>query len=284
MKWREQLAESAQGSLGSGGFSRHNCPACLTRHHKEDTEQCISLNNTNGFFKCWRCGWKGRIGEHDDHDFEDVDDRPEDLETPSDYIPLAGGSMLTRPARQWLHKRGVIDSAMRGACLGYAYKGEHRGRVIMPIWDSEGTWIGWVGRSIIKGEPRPYHSARGMPRARLFYADQAATNAPPDPGPLIVTEGPMDALAHWPRAAACLGKPTADQVERLRGITRPGVVALDGDAWREGLALARSLRAAGRLWWSIALPPREDLGSLPHKSVSDAVRYAVENQTDVQLF
>ncbi len=65
-----------------------------------------------------------------------------------------------------------------------------------------------------------------------------------DPSYRIVhRQGVLDALAYWPNAVACLGKPTPDQLGLVASaLRRPIVIALDKDARRESMKAAAELR------------------------------------------
>jgi hypothetical protein len=283
VSWSTSVEESVRESgRGVSGYTRVNCPACPDRVGKVDRKRSVSVNLGNGFWRCWRCDARGRLpgdwedGWEDDEGWEDIES---EIEEPSDYTPISDHPKL-RPATRFLNRRGVPPELWTQARLGYAREGAHRHRVIMPIWDAGGDWIGWVGRDVTGRRLPPYHTAAGTDRRRVFYNDIALAQT--TDVPLLVTEGPIDALRHWPNASAALGKPTPDHVERLRACPRPLIIALDGDAWREGLGIAQSLRI-DRPAFALRLPHAEDLDSTDPDLVRAGVRYAVDHGCDVDL-
>lgn len=288
MSWRDDVAAQVEGLRGGGsGHARVNCPACPDRVGKLDFKHSLSVNMRNGWWKCHRCDYRGRLagygedGFDDDDGWEDVEDEPE-VEEPSDYHALPGRALSLERAREYLAGRGVSEQVMAEAKLGYALKGKHAGRIILPLLDHDDAWLGWVGRGIHQRVFPPSYTAQGMDRRRLFYNQRALTERGPGAA-LIVTEGPFDALRLWPNAVACMGKPTEDHIERLTICPRPVVVALDGDAWREGLGVARVLRLRGREAYALALPRAEDPGSLPAEVIHAGVAFALKEKSDTDL-
>jgi hypothetical protein len=270
---------------GSSGHARVRCPACLAKTGREDYRKSVSVNLRNGWWKCWRCDTRGRVpgdwGDADDLSPDDGWEDVDDYEEPSDYVQLGGGSssLAYAPALQFLAKRRVPSEVYIAARVGYARTGQHGRRVIFPVLDADGAWRGWVGRHIGDGVPK-YLTAPGMNRRRLFYNDAAVHDGT---DPLLVVEGVFDALRHWPRAAACLGKPTHDQLARLAALRRPIIVALDGDAWREGLAAAESLRFRGADAYAVRLPPTTDPDTLDPQRLSAGVAYCLAAGSDADL-
>ncbi len=225
---------------------------------------------------------------------EDADETASDatweLETPSAYIPLTEGASCLRAPWSYLAKRGIDRQTATSARIGYADTGRHRFMLVLPIWDAEQKWVGWVGKSIARAgrQARTNHTARGFKRGEMFYGEHLMAQRASH-GPLVVTEGPFDALALWGRAVACLGKPTRVHRERLTALARirPLIIMLDGDAWRTGAALAFGIRQLGGKAISVRLPPAMDLGDLGRTQQAerlwpDLVEHSEKNM-DVEL-
>lgn len=285
MSWRDEVNTAVEGeTAGRSGYTRVNCPACDDRVGKRDRKSSVSVNLRDGWWRCWRCDWRGRLNGYDDDDIEDdegwEDVEEVEIERPSEYWELSKPSYFLEAPRKYLRSRDVHENLWTQARLGYAMRGKHSGRIIMPIWGDDGHWLGWVGRHIGKSTI-PYWTAKGMDRRSLFYNNIALGRT--TEVPLVVTEGPFDALRHWPDAVAALGKPTEDHIAVLRQCKRPIVIALDGDAWSEGLGVAQILRTFGRKAYALALPPVEDLDSTDPNLVRYGIRYTMENETDADL-
>ena len=290
MSNREEIEAAVEGMRGGeSGYVRVTCPACPERVGKIDLKRSVSVNLRRGWYRCWRCDWRGRLPGFDDLDtYGDDDDGWEDIEEievekPSDFHPLPGRAFALAAARDYLDRRKIPRETIEGAGLGYALKGKSAGRIIMPIMGREfGIWLGWVGRGI-RPEIRPaYWTASGMDRRRTLYND-LALDGPADGPPLIVTEGPFDALRWWPDAVACLGKPTPEHLIRLGSCGRRMIIALDGDAWRESLGVAKLLRMKGREAYALALPRGEDLDTTDTTLVREGIAFALREKTDADL-
>jgi hypothetical protein len=278
------------------------CPFCLAKTGNPDTKfkltikvsgetktTAIPLSPENGAYNCYRCSGHGIgdfrwIGELADlPDPAAAPPAPPDLGPPEGFLPIAShmfdkDSGPLQPYVAYLLQRGVLANAI-AASAGACTKGKWRGRVVLPVKDAAGRWLGFSARLI---EDRPPLSVRamrpsanvpiayderpkylyppGMDRRKMLWGLETL---PPAPSPAWVVEGVFDALPLFPNALATFGKNVTDeQVEMLAGLERPIVVCLDGDAW----TLARSLAARLRLrrvdatWCQ--LPPGSDPGQL----------------------
>jgi len=273
-RYLEEIAESFSPSTSA--YTRVNCPACEDRgKDTADNSRSLSINNENGFFKCWRCELKGKLFDNEDEEIEDENEEWEDvpLEMPSDFRAIESSD----EGLNYMLGRGFDQETMRRAGVGFACWGKHAGRVILPFRGITGELVGWVGRTTRDANPR-YWTAQGMDRSRIFYNDSEVYKKRETP--LIVTEGPLDALKWWPHAVAALGKPTSEQKEKLAKHARPMLIILDGDAWREGLSIARELRRKGAEAYAIALEPGKDLAETKKDTIRKAAKFAFEHKID----
>lgn len=217
----------------------------------------------SGFFKCYRCGVLGLLGGSGNPSGQAPAPARgfSDYGGPEGWIPLwtpeASTSELLRPALRMLVRRGIEPDAWEGARLGACLTGRAANRVVVPLLEADGkTWWGWVGRSWAEQPEMRYRTADAMQRVQLFNGAMLVEQSPIAAG---LVEGVFDALPYWPRCAAFLGKPDGQQLDWIAAhARRPVVVALDGDAWREGemtaqLLLQRGVRAA----W-VQLPAAKD--------------------------
>ena len=176
MSWRTEVADAvAARSESAGGYVRVNCPACVERAGKFDRQRSLSVNTGNGWWLCHRCGWRGRLAGYDDDSdaWEDREPReaPE-VEQPSDYQPVTRElGQLTLAPHRYLRSRGVEPRVVREARIGYAMRGDHAGRIILPLVPAE-DWreVGWVGRDLT-GRQRRYHVSSGVDGQTTFYND-----------------------------------------------------------------------------------------------------------------
>ncbi len=269
MRTDDIRAAVAGARAGASGYARVTCPRCEARKGSGDAHRSLSFKVASGWWNCWRCGTRGRL---DGAEYAEVDDDAvglepgPDVELPEGCLVLydehrRGRSYACDPAWRYLTERGLHPDDVAEAGLGYCPTGPCAGRIVVPVVDAGGALVGWNARGVYPGMEPKYLHAPGMKRGVHLYNEAALYRAAR--GPVYVVEGTFDALALWPQAVACLGKPVAGHHALLRTAWRPVVWALDGDAWRECHAAALQLRAAGkqRVGW-LKLPPGEDPGKL----------------------
>lgn len=273
-------------SPSAGGWWRVDCPHCAAVVGKVDRTQALAVSSTTGWWRCWRCGTSGRdrsIGDGSWHAAARVESsiHDADLGPPEGFTPLGeepgASAAVTGPARAYLARRGVPPPLVAELGIGAVVSGKLAHRVVVPVID-DGRWAGWVARDWTGEAERRYLYPRGMRREGLLF-NGAALHDHDSYLPVIVVEGVFDALPHYPHAVACLGKPTASHVVALSMTERPVVVALDGDAWREGMALAQKLRLLGREAAHLRLPPTTDPGDFSASEFWDRATGCLNPQT-----
>jgi DNA primase len=187
------------------------------------------------------------------------EDAPAPPARPAHFWPLFDGaaahSECFADARDYVLGRGLELRTVKAAGVGACTRGDWAGRIIVPITSPEGGWLWHVGRAWSPAAVRPYMYPRGARKGLLYNASALARESDE---PVLVVEGVFDALAHWPDAVAVLGKPTEEHIEALAAARRPVCVVLDGDAWREGEALAMRLQLEGQRAGHVKLGPRQD--------------------------
>lgn len=253
----------ARHKPNSKGIVRANCPHCENVLGKVDRKSCLSLNVTNGYWKCYRCSSSGKLGELpfdlDTIKLADVDAPVVPINLPSGYVPLfereGQAALVCKPARKYLAKRGITEETVKSARIGACIRGFFNGRIIVPIYKA-GKLAGYVGRAWSKHAERKYLYNEGFSRADTLYNEEALYKT--TDVPCLVVEGVFDSFPYYPDVVACLGKPSQAQIEMMAAARRPVVVCLDGDAWREAVALAMGLKLAGVRAAAIHIPPGLD--------------------------
>ena len=261
------------------GWLRAVCPFCFERVGKQDKRRSLSILPGRWFYRCWRCHISGvlpRAPEGGAHlELPERDPSQFDLGPPEGFMPLAtepaASALVTREARAYLEGRGVAPSVWAEAGVGVSLHGFAAQRIVVPVTDpGSGDWFGWVGRAWDRDCELRYRYPPGMERGLcLFNAGALAVRTST---PALIVEGVFDALPHWPHAVACLGKPTEAQIEIMREAARPILVALDGDAWSEGEALALRLQLEGVSATSVRLPPCTDPGDFAYDELMALTR------------
>lgn len=282
---RETLRRAASqiDRVGPTGWGRTQCPFCLAVVGTADARGGLGVHFPSGFCHCFRCktrgfldtsGKKAEVAPPVPVEAEASQD-PE-LGPPPGFLPLWTGdgatSLALEPARQYLRSRGVGAQTIEEARIGVCLEGAAANRIVVPILDLDGTWLGWQARPWAKGYRVKYLSATGFDREKNVY--NAAALAVDTDVPVLVVEGTFDALPYWPDVVALLGKPSEGQIQLLLSATRPIVAALDGDAWLEGEMLAARLSFDGARATALHLPPTRDPGDLPPAKVVAAAQRA----------
>lgn len=283
----QAVQDAFAGAMPGTGWKRARCPLCLERTGKDDKRASLSLNTESGRWSCHKCQAKGRLKDFDLGTWqpklpgEAEEERP-GVDPPQGFTALWAAPGLTaeatRPAREYLAKRGVTREAIAGCAVGACLDSYCRGRVVVPHgYQAKGRWVGWIARDHVGDKELRYLYPKGMDRSRIWRQD--ALDRVTDE-PLLLVEGVFDALPHYPNAAAFLGKPIGAHVSTLsqhRG--RPLAICLDGDAWEEGWAMAQRLLFAGvpRVA-AIRLPPGTDPGDADPAWLMAEARKVLRNQ------
>ncbi len=161
-----------------------------------------------------------------------------------------------RGLRDYLSSRGYDDSEMLAAGMlvqpeaGGSPYDRFRGRVVFPITDERGVFIGMGGRGLGNEQPKYLNSPQSelFDKGRTLYGLQLAGKEIRESGAAVVVEGYMDVIGPWQagfrNVVASMGTSLTERhAALLRRFTTRVVLAMDPDA--AGLAAAE--RAGGLL-------------------------------------
>lgn len=300
---RDQLIASAVAGkpVTKKGYVRCACPLCELREGSPDRKRSFGLNVSSLWYECYRCGVVGRMDTRPE-DFEglELEDRPEveGIDGPPDgFLYLdeepAYSSRCFAPAWDYLLGdtplgRGLTEEQVSRAAIGVCTWGKFQGRVVVPVFDTEGKWAWYVGRAWTKKAEKPYLYPSGGRRGILYNhgAILVETDAP-----VLMVEGAFDAIPYRAAdgaddvdACAYLGKPTEFHLLALEDAKRPIVHVLDGDAHAEAWAITMRLRLAGKQAGTVRLPPRIDPDEVDRERLLDcAWRSLSESDGEVRL-
>ncbi|HEX5806665.1 MAG TPA: DNA primase [Macromonas sp.] len=171
-----------------------------------------------------------------------------------------------------------------------------RDRIMFPIRNVKGEYIGFGGRVLDKGEPKYLNSPETpvFSKGHELYGLFEARSAIRQHGYVLVTEGYMDVVAlaqlGFANAVATLGTAcTADHVRLLFRFSEAVVFSFDGDA--AGRRAARKALEAALPWASdtrnikfLFLPAEHDPDSFIREHGTDAFAQAVKNATPLSRF
>tara|TARA_R110000796_G_scaffold87709_1_gene189049 strand:- start:198 stop:1124 length:927 start_codon:yes stop_codon:yes gene_type:complete len=254
----ELLVNLVDSVLGGGkrtarGNKAYTCPHC--NHSKPKLEVNFSQEK-KGYnpWHCWACDKKGsRISQI----FKKVGVSPEKFEElrkligneveyktkktlasislPKEFKPIIGNkAILSRHAHVYLKNRGITLEDIEKYNIGYCDSGPYAKMVIIPSYDELGELNFFTGRSFDKN---PYIKYKNPEISRDIIPFELFINWDL---PLILCEGPFDAIAIKRNAIPLLGKNL--QPTLLKKIVTSTVkkiyIALDVDAMKQALDFA----------------------------------------------
>ncbi len=287
------LEAVATGSKGTSGWVRSNCPFCPLKGEGPDTHQSWGLYEDTGYWHCFRCNTKGRLG--DGPIVEEVEEGGprEYVDPPESFIPLASDdgrkAIVLEHARNYVLSRGLSWRTIEEAGIGACLKGKYGGRIVVPVRTASGKWHGFFARVWLSSAATKAAEAEAHREGRRFFRyltapgewrkhvlfNQAALSVETDE-PLGVFEGGFSGFGVWPDCVACLGKPTEAQRALLLQARRPLAICLDGDAWEEGEGLAMWLKYQGKSAGYVHFPPKQDGNDRPPEWVREQMRQCIE--------
>ena len=254
----ELLVNLVDSVLGAGkrtarGNKAYHCPYC--NHHKPKLEVNFSQNK-KGYnpWHCWVCNKKGsrisslfkKISASAEKFVElkkligsEVEVKKEkstvQLKLPQEYKPILGSKeILARHAFSYLKKRGITIDDIEKYNIGYCETGRYAKMVIIPSYDESGNLNYFTGRSF---EKDPYIKYRNPEASRDIVPFELFINWNI---PLVLCEGPFDAIAIKRNAIPLLGKNI--QRNLMKKIVTSKVekiyIALDTDAQKQAVKFA----------------------------------------------
>jgi len=159
------------------------------------------------------------------------------LTLPTQYIPLWEQSrdLEYRQAWAYLKSRGVSHDDVLKYQLGYCKEGSYSHRIIIPSFDVDGKLNFFSGRSYFSDSSFPYLNPRGNKNIVGFESLISWKF------PIVICEGPMDAIAIRRNAIPMFGKtvPPALVYEVLANEVQDIYLALDKDAIKKALNIAK---------------------------------------------
>ena len=278
----ELLVNLVNKVLGTGkrtarGNQSYHCPFC--NHHKPKLEVNFTENKKgHNPWHCWVCGKKGKtikglfkLLKTPSENFIELGklvktgSQVEEIivenhvELPKEFKHIIGNYDLTaRQAHSYLRKRNITDDDILKYNLGYCDFGRYKNMVIIPSYDKDGTLNYFTGRSF---EKDPFIKYRNPECSRDIIPFELFINWD---SPLILCEGPFDAIAIKRNAIPLLGKNI--QSSLLKRIVQSTVkkiyIALDTDAIKQALKHCEYLLNQGKEVYLVELDGKDpsDLG------------------------
>ena len=259
------------------GNQAYHCPFC--NHHKPKLEVNFT-ENKKGYnpWHCWVCGKKGKtikglfklLKAPSDKFIElnklvKTGSEVEEVivqnivELPKEFKPILNNPDITaKRAYNYLRNRNISDDDIIKYNIGYCNFGRYANMVIIPSYDKDGTLNYFTGRSF---EKDPFIKYRNPECSRDIIPFELFINWD---SPLVLCEGPFDAIAIKRNAIPLLGKNI--QSSLLKRIVQSTVkkiyIALDTDAIKQALKHCEYLLNQGKEVYLVELDGKDpsDLG------------------------
>ena len=259
------------------GNQAYHCPFC--NHHKPKLEINFTENKKgHNPWHCWVCGKKGKtikglfklLKSPSDKFIElgklvKTGSQVEEVivqnivELPKEFKQILGNTDLkAKQAYNYLRKRNLTDDDIIKYNIGYCDFGRYTNMIIIPSYDKDGTLNYFTGRSF---EQDPFVKYRNPECSRDIIPFELFINWD---SPLVLCEGPFDAIAIKRNAIPLLGKNI--QSNLLKRIVQSTVkkiyIALDTDAIKQALKHCEYLLNQGKEVYLVELDGKDpsDLG------------------------
>ena len=254
----ELLVNLVNSVLGSGkrtarGNQAHKCPFC--NHHKPKLEINFTENKQgNNPWHCWACDKRGKTVNSL---FKQVKASPDkftelkklvktgsevkdyvvtkSITLPKEYKSLSSNNdLIARHALAYLKSRNITKDDILKYNIGYCESGRYAKMVIIPSYDAEGNLNYFTGRSF---EKDPYVKYRNPEASRDIIPFELFINFDL---PLVLCEGPFDAIAIKRNAIPLLGKNIQQNLMKkiVKSTVEKIYIALDTDAQKQALKFA----------------------------------------------
>ena len=253
------------GKATSRGNYAYNCPIC--KHHKPKLEINMTEDaKGENRWHCWVCNARGKklyqlfkvieispevlselktITKYTGPVVENTTPTEQKVTLPKEYKPLTNihpSNIIGRHAYSYIKSRGITDEDILKYGIGYCETGRYANMVIIPSYDENGKLNYFTGRSFDKNSSVSYKNpivSRDIIPFELFVNWDL---------PLILCEGPFDAIAIKRNVIPLLGKNI--QTKLMKKIVKSSVkkiyIALDKDAQKQALEFCEQLMNEGK--------------------------------------
>ena len=243
----------------SKGQISFDCPECDDDRHKGNLE----INYFSHVYKCWSCeseGTHGTVGKLFDlygnksqkkvykvlqpEEFKPKEVRKEKLRLPNEFKlfkDVSESHPIRRQAYTYLSNRGITNEIIEKYKIGFCSNGEFGGRVIVPSYTESGVLNYFIARSWIPNTRAKYKNPEAEKDKIIF--NESLINWNQD---IFLVEGVFDGF-FLPNSIAMLGKHMSEILfdtiyQRGMGTV---IIALDRDAWYNGVKLYHELNGGG---------------------------------------
>lgn len=287
------VANIVDSILGKGkptarGNQSYHCPFC---HHSKPK---LEVNFNEGgkgamHWHCWVCNKRGKnivsllkqvdapyekieeVKKHTNYKGVVFKEKPrEKIQLPKEYKPLLSISkydLVGRKALAYVKKRGITKDDILKYNLGYCDGGKFDQMIIIPSYDNNGELNYFSSRNFNPNSPVSY---KNPPVSRDIIPFELFINWS---SPLILCEGPFDALAIKRNALPLLGKNI--QKELMKKIVTSEVekiyLVLDKDAQKQSLKFCDYLLKEGKEVYLVDLQEK-DPGEMGFEKITKLIQ------------
>ena len=275
----QSLVALTNSVLGSGkstarGNYAYHCPLC---HHTKPKLEVNLSENSKGEnpWHCWVCDKKGKklyqlfravsassekmaelkaivkyVGKETNITVKEIVQLPKEYQS---FENIKQSNIEGRQALAYLKSRNISMDDVLKYNIGYCTTGRYSKMIIIPSYDANGTLNYFTGRSFEK-EPYIKYKNPSVSRDIIPFELYINWNLP-----LILCEGPFDALAIKRNAIPLLGKNI--QSNLMKKIVTSSVkkiyIALDKDAQKQALTFCERLMNEGKEVYLVDLQDKD---------------------------
>ena len=265
--------------LGSGKATARNnyayhCPFC--HHHKPKLEVNLTENREGkNPWHCWACDARGttiynlfkqlKVEAKKFSELKSLVKTSKSIKEtqvvssvtlPNEYISLYNGDnsgIMARHALAYLKKRNISKHDILKYNIGYCKEGLYKNMIILPTYDKNGNINYFTARSF---EKEPYIKYRNPSASRDIIPNEHLINWNI---PIVLCEGPFDAIAIKRNAIPLLGKNIQSSLMKkiVTSVVDKIYIALDRDAIKQALKFCERLMAEGKEVYLVDLQDKD---------------------------
>jgi DNA primase len=277
-------------STARGNFAYH-CPFC--NHHKPKLEVNLTENPKGEHpWNCWVCSKKGKklsnllkainapadklkevklLEKFTSGNFEiTVTDKK--VELPKEFKPLSAqyNSIEYKHAISYLKRRQVTSDDIIKYNIGYCESGKYNNCIIIPSYDKDGILNYFTARSFDKNSSIKYKNpdvSRDIIPFELFINWNI---------PIILCEGPFDALAIKRNVIPLLGKNIQQNLRKklVTSKVQKIYIALDKDAIKQALSFCEELINEGKEVYLVDMQDK-DPGEMGFENFTNLIQHTI---------
>ena len=276
-------------STSKGNFAYH-CPFC--NHHKPKLEVNLSENEKGEHpWHCWVCDKRGKSLVKLFKLIETTTEKINELkslvkytsgvetvvvdkkvELPKEFKSLSNqyNSIAYKHAISYLKRRQVTSNDIIKYNIGYCESGKYNNCIVIPSYDKDGILNYFTARSFDKNSTLKYKNpdvSRDIIPFELFINWNI---------PIILCEGPFDALAIKRNVIPLLGKNIQQNLRKklVTSKVQKIYIALDKDAIKQALSFCEELINEGKEVYLVDMQDK-DPGEMGFESFTNLIQHTI---------